>query len=192
MRTHTAAADGRRAGERDGGRWRRRKAAEPTAVYVGADGGTHDRARHQRSTSPRTTPSPAATRGSSTPGCGRNDPVHWHAGGRRARASGRSPATPTSARSAGSRSCSARAARGVMMAEADEMGLATQRQMMLVMDPPAARPLQAARQPRLHAPQRQTLPRPRSRSWPARSSTTSSSAASATSCTTSPGGCRRA
>ena len=58
--------------------------------------------------------------------------------------------------------------------------------------PAAARPLQAARQPRVHAPQRRDAAAAGSRSWPGTSSTTSSSAASATSSTTSPGGCRRA
>ncbi len=119
-----------------------------------------------------------------------NDPVHWHAEADTAgfwaitkyddiRNISRRPKLFSSY------------ARGVMMGEADEIGLAAQRLMMLIDGPAAARPLQAAREPGLHAKNAQLRSTTGSRSWPATSSTTSSSGASATSCTTSPGGCRR-
>ena len=57
-------------------------------------------------------------------------------------------------------------ARGVMMAEPDDAGLAAQRQMMLSMDPPQHDRFKLLVEPRLHAPQRPAADRARSTSWP--------------------------
>ena len=110
-----------------------------------------------------------------------NDPVHWHPEADGPGLLGDHAVRRHPRRSAASRSCSARRRGASMMAETDEEDLAGPAPDDAGDGPAPARPLQAARQPRLHARRRRSRCAAASRSWPARSSTTSSSAASATS-----------
>ena len=120
-----------------------------------------------------------------------NDPVHWHpeVDGPGFWAVTRYDDVRTVSRQPRTFSSYAR---GVMMAESDDAGLAAQRQMMLSMDPPQHDRFKLLVSRGFTPRNAQIADRAHRGAGAARSSTTSSSAASATSSTTSPAACRRA